>query len=1015
MPIRIVDANSNATLWRELTQEVLAGLAHRARLSLGVPHLWLRDRHLRDKLLEEAHAQGHPGWLGIPYSFWNDLPERFDLRLRPIGLLTRRALISRVAQDVGQKHGFGDARRGHAVTRGHMLDGIFSDLLPEGVMADEVAGALNGLDVDDFGARRNAWVVESYRRYLAELDAMGRTDPRSVPALIADAIGGGGLPDAIQGADELHVYGLLYDLRSRQRLVRALHEQDKVDVTIYSIDHAEDVDPFWAELGVETQRLEGDEPPPPKVQPAPTGSIEAAWVAAQVKGALVEAELEPHEICIVARSGRGDTSRMAEALEEAGVPVTVRSRRPLSEVGALKAFLHLFRGAAEEWSYTALRSVVMSPYFDTGVRTRTLDHLAGGARLSGLSTWTDAVEGLIRRFEEDERAIYGTGLFSDHLAADVEGLAAMADALSWMEESRSEKAWVEATLELLRVGPFHLRSRLCKTVGEHWEVVRFDQRGVTQFEALLREWLDIADDRGELAIGDWYRFLRRLLESSELTLSSPMEKGVQVLEVPDAALTPFKRVYVLHANHGEFPRDTRPFGVLTDDERRQLRRDGLPVLDRESDGRRERGLWRSVVAAEEVTVLYRTTAFDGTPLLASLMVPAHDPATELPRTRIPRWEPVTVGQALLGAAAGLRQAVAEGSKVAVPHPGRLRRAVLAAVAEEHRAGGGVVPDDHPGLRPNPWNGEIHDPDVLASLTDRFDDEYAWSASQLESYGACPFNFFVGRVLSLDERGEAEEETTPLTFGGVAHDVLEAFYRRLGPNPRPSLDDEASQLLDEVTAAVIAEREGRGAWLGDPVLWRNTKAQMLEVLRAYVAWELAHMVDKGEWPHDTEWSFGFDGDEPITLAGPDLKGTLRTLGLRGRIDRIDTVQTKDGLRHRVLDYKSSSIPKAGGYEDGSLLQAVLYLEAINQSGFQGLEGCYRALKKPGKPQNGAKVKYGSSKYSVALQHVFSIPPRVRQGLFEPVVAPSQDWPFFAPGVEITRSRARLPKGVSRFHE
>ena len=52
-----------------------------------------------------------------------------------------------------------------------------------------------------------------------------RVDPRSVPALLAEAIGEGALSDATRGADRLHVYGLLYDLRSRRRLVRALHEQ----------------------------------------------------------------------------------------------------------------------------------------------------------------------------------------------------------------------------------------------------------------------------------------------------------------------------------------------------------------------------------------------------------------------------------------------------------------------------------------------------------------------------------------------------------------------------------------------------------------------------------------------------------------------------------------------------------------------------------------------------------------------------------------------------------------------
>ena len=55
------------------------------------------------------------------------------------------------------------------------------------------------------------------------------------------------------------------------------------------------------------------------------------------------------------------------------------------------------------------------------------------------------------------------------------------------------------------------------------------------------------------------------------------------------------------------------------------------------------------------------------------------------------------------------------------------------------------------------------------LTRRFGAEYLWSASGLEKYAYCPFQFFAGHVLGLEELPELTLETD---FGGAVsgHEV-----------------------------------------------------------------------------------------------------------------------------------------------------------------------------------------------------------------------------------------------------
>ena len=1013
MPLRLVTATSSDALWAAMSSRFLEE-AVMSTGPAGIPcHLWLRDRYQRDKLLEAACARGCAGWLGTPLSFWTDLPSRFDIRVRPIGLLTRRALISRIGRDVAQKCGFVDPRRGPAIVRGHMLDRILSDLLPEGVGPDELARALEVVANDDFAQRRNAWVVGTYRAYLEALEAMGRVDLRSIPARLAVAIDEGALPAAIGGAGHLHVYGLLYDLRSRRRFVRSLVDQPDVEVAVYALSEPEPGP--WDALGVPIEVVGSDPPALARVQPSPDASTEAGWVAAQVKQILVEGACEPHDVAVVARSGREDTHKAAAALTAAGIPVSVRARSSLAQVSALKAFVGLFEGAAQAWAFRPLRACIISPYFNMGVRVRSLDHVARNRRVSGLRAWREAIDGLLERATEDPKVLYGTGLFIDHLTSDADGLRSLEAELAWLSEERTERAWVERTLAWLREGPFRFRTRLCVPVGDQWDVVRFDQRGVLQVEKLLREWLDLADEARLIQPGEWHHLLHRLLAGSELALSSPMDKGVQVLEAQDAALTPFRYLLVVNANHGEFPREAQSGGVFSDEERAALSSHGLPIVHRADQARRERTLWRSVTSGPDVTVLYRTTSFQGTPLLPSLMVPEHDSAVELPRTRLPRWDAVTPEQHRRQAARELAHGEVSAGTVPTVKAERLRHGVLAAYAEAQRPGTDSVPDDHPGLGPNPWNGRLTDPQMLDHLSREFGADRIWSASQLEDYGKCPFNFFTSRVLEIGECGQAEEETTPLTFGGVAHEILERFYNQVKNALPPALDAPTSAILQTVTQTVLADRESSGEWLGDPVLWRNTRAEIEAVVRDYVGWELAHMAAKGERPVEIEFVFGLDGAGGVELTGPDRAGTPRALRLRGRIDRVDVANRRGEEVHLVLDYKSSSVPAAKAYGDGSLLQAPLYVEVLNALGFHCVEGRYRALKKPGEPANGAAAKIGTVKYDTALAHAMSIPARVRAGLFEPVMAPSQKWEFYHPGAEITRSRAVLPADRSRNDE
>ena len=1070
MSLRLIRSDSNAALWSTCAEGFLDEVAGRTGPRDFPAYMLLSHRVQRDALLEMASNRGVPGWLNPPIAFFSDLHRMFGIEARPVGILTGRMLVARLAGQTALRVGMHTAGRDRGPSGTHMLDRVFSELLPEGVSPKRLRQALEQLDGDEFTRRRNAWVADTYESFLSELEQRDLYDPRSIHAMVSDSIEEGGLRKALGGARRLHIFGVT-SLRSRQRLFRVFAEQDDVEVRIYLPFEEEPSE--WDDLatgGSETlERTSVSEdavpagtagdadpvPPDPSkrsvtVQPAPDSVRETSWVAWRVKRLLAEGRAAPHEVAIVARTGHQDTRLMHTALELAGVPSTARLRSVLAEIPALKALLQLLRAEADGWTYDQLRQVLAGPYFSPGVDLRSIDVLAVARRLAGRTEWSDGLSRLARDIEGEQGWRWlRKGISPAGLRADIPLLEGFFREAGVLAGPRPEGDWIDLTLEILDGRRFEMRSRLCRPVGDRWDIVRLDQRGVEHVERLLREWKDLVRSDEPLEPAEWYERLRRLLEANELALSTPLKEGVQVLEAHQAALSPFRYTFIVHANDGVFPRAPASLGVFGDEERFRLRELGLPLTDRAEAMRRERTLWRSVARGDRVTITYRTTDANGVPRLPSLMVPEHDPALELPRTLdLEATEATAADRAPVSPAQQQRADVLRLKKVRcggdrgqflTAYPELLSRGVLGAFADELRSGGldpfvrverdlghsaeederevqdppSVSEIERPiSLRPTAWNGKLRDPVVLAELERKFEPEYLWSSSQLEKYGKRPFDFLLERVLQLEKLEEAEEDTSALTFGSVAHGILEGFYAALLDDLPSDFDERAAATLERVADRVIAELESdRDQWLGLEPLWAVTRDDVRDRVRAYLEWELPYACKKGERPIAVELQFGFEGGPAVAIEGVDVSGRPARLLLRGRIDRVDRCGGEQGGVLRVLDYKSGfgSLPLKKGYKDGSLLQTALYMKAIEVLGLGSVDsGRYRGIRKPGAPANKYEIKL--SEAEPALRLALSIPARVRAGLFEAVQAESAAITDWQPGRDVTRNASALVDGT-----
>ncbi len=1020
MPLRLIRSPFTPALWSACRDRFLDQLGRHTGPAGYESFLWLTHRLQRDALFRDAARRGLKGWLAPPIAFLSDLPRLFDVRQRPVSLLRRRATVGRLAAAHGQRFGIAAWFSFDRLGIGHTADQLVGELLPEGVTPDDLAGALARLDGDSFSRRRNEWIVAVYRDYLRELSRDNVYDPRAIHAIVAERIENGDLPAALNGARALHIYGL-WTPRARHRLLGALANQRDVDVAVYVL--AEEEAGEWDEYakGAETAGEAGEAgeaeelrpppapPAPPAVTPVPDARREFEFIAQQIKHLLGAGKLPPDHIAVIARSGREDTLRAHEILRAAGIPTTARIRSPLAAAPALKAVLQLLRGAATGWTYRALRHVLESAYFDVDLDLRSIDHIAGARRVRGLEAWGAELARLrdSAAKENEVASLRRSGLFADRLTRDCDAFTGFADAVRHLEERRPVAEWIAATARLLDPGLFYFRRRLCDDACGHWETVRLDQQAVLALGAMLREWEEAEEPGDPLGPDEWYARVRRFLASNEIALSNPLKTGVQLLEAHEAALFPFAYTFVVHANDGEFPARPASGGLFTEEERAALS-GRLPLATRELSLRRERALWRAVSAGPRVTITYRTADASGVPLLPSLMVPPHDPAAEIPRTRYVWDEPCTLAQARRTVMDRLARAKRGDprARIAAPDARPLVRGVLAAFAESLRREGR---DGRPEGTLGPWSGELRDPWVVRRLGERFGEDRVWSASQLELYGQCPFVFLLQRVLWLDEVAEAEEETTVLTAGSVIHSLLERFYKEYGGPYPAEFDAEVAALFDRVADRVLAAHERGGEeWLGLPPLWELTKRELRANVADYLRWELPELEDRQ--PHRFELAFG-DGDvSPVEIAGADCSGAATRLRLRGRVDRVDASDGRDGLAYHVLDYKSKNLPSKASFQDGSSLQAPLYMRAVSLVLSAPVEsGAYHSVKTPGTAR---VIGWGDEEFERAIAIALTIPALVRAGRFEPRAAKSAAWRDWWPGLAVARATGQFRDG-SRF--
>lgn len=819
-------------------------------------------------------------------------------------------LAARILVDEALRDGIPDGFAGIRGTAGFAdaLLGAFTDLSEGGCSADAARLLLEG------GGRRFPGRVRSvlelfagYRERIGE--AGGDIHDRIRRAAEA-------APRAMRGR-RLFVYGF-YDFNEMQwRLVRAAAEGAD---TVFFIPW-DDSEPFrFAASLVDLLRRGGfemreapaaDAPPPATLISAPDPREESREI---VRLLLESAESgdERFGTAGIVPWNEGQYAPLREACDEAGVPWYSPSPSHASLPAATRGALQLFRLLAGDGGRADLAdflgSAPLSPP-DPGAVDPFAFWIRAGAEegITGERGWETESRALIEKYERAAREGKADGRSPDALRVS-------AGVISVLERTRR------------RLGECDRWGRFSAVLGEAASELFATAEGIADVIARL-------DELGALDRVSADTDLQRYCAAASGVLAARSKQGgafgagaVNIVTARDARGVRFSSVFLPGLTEGAVPGPIRQDPFLKDFERDAIERaaGGGLRLSRRSD------------RLEEARLIFTLACRSASRRLVCSWPRAdggsgreHAPSSYLIHPALRPGGPS--GPARRRLPLGGRP---EGSEVPLSRAdfdyisaGRRRgRGVYVPPARFFARGMRCLRERMTVSRFTPFDGVFESPDAIAALEALLDRSgWSFSATALETYARCPFAFFIGRILRLEQAEEPERAVTltPLGRGTATHLVLERLYRRLAADgllPLSPGSRERASLVTRETAARALDEFAAVEPVGRPVFWEVERRRIVDAVERFVGEEAGEGADY--LPVLFEERFGGDrsaGPVPVAAGG-------RTIRFHGRVDRIDRAPSG---RFRVVDYKTGTLrQKDQDLGGGADLQLPVYLLAAS---------------------------------------------------------------------------------------
>ncbi len=715
---------------------------------------------------------------------------------------------------------------------------------------------------------------------------------------------------------------------------------------------------------------------------------EVKSIAKLIKNLSIEENIPLHEICVTMRQPDEYSTLFRELFASYEIPVNVSDRFPLASSPVVTAIFAVLDVISRGYKRADIHKALESPYlkFTSGdeeidsanlLNTALRLRITGGNRSGGSKFWIKrletAVESLKKRIErqkEDdtqdpmdtvqlERELQSTEKTLNDIKALIDIIPKKSKAVPPKDFSAIVKEQIIKNLgisENIRWHFMHLYNETGYANNDHKirliDEVEKDARALTAFIEILDEMCFIIADRHpgrKFSFDHYVEKIKTSVLGAKYQIREKQQYGVTVTSIEQTRGIPFRVMILCGAVDGEFPIAYTPERFLGKElnasEERHIRSERMQFYQFLTNGSDfmdagDKKIFIFYPQNEERRELVRSQFIDDLLKITTLENDGRTVNISEQRGEIP-WEKNIVGIGEVHEILG--QALANPSE----QNEKLKDKIRSEIKTRHIDKTGKLIESAVNRNMfQMFGGNIPQEKLLQAGIDKLRKlkEKPVSISALETYGKCPYKFFADRVLNFEEPEILDSTLSPLERGSMFHRVLYRFY--------VDLQKENAKKDDPALKPVILDRENYDHYrdklfqigreemenirfdhpffeLEERDLFGDSSKQGLldvwldeEFRRIDAGWEFS--------PALFEFSFGMKSlgeDKPINAV--DLAEGLK---LRGKVDRVELIDTGDELKFVIADYKTakmSNIPSDNKIKDGLSFQMSLYSRAVQQ--------------------------------------------------------------------------------------
>lgn len=637
----------------------------------------------------------------------------------------------------------------------------------------------------------------------------------------------------------------------------------------------------------------------------PTPEREIRFVARELRTDLADG-VDPSSIGVVVPGLHAYNGYIEDIFDVYDIPHVLPGEVALGETHVGDAVINLIELAERPPRATDLTELVVNPVVEVVDLEWESDIIAAERRVDStrLETVLEELSPEVRRLVNE--------LLNDVQSLQEEGLESAID-----------------TIETL-LDEFHLGERVAD-----------DERQIdtAQEQSALKEVTQIFESLRSPAIPPRDRspipVMLRALESGTVQAYQARGERVQVLTHRDANTWIFDRLYLVGLTVDHFPAVTRYPSFF------ERMTEAHPILELVDDRTRDRHTFAMLLGhAHQVTLTTPSTEQDSSAVVLSPILDELSRVTDIEAdsgvdTRNGSREDLQRAISAQDNRRGALDTAGQRGDFSPEQTIRADRGIACAVRRKQPI-------------QSPYDGVL-EPDTVTEMYPEADRE-PYSASRIERYVNCGFQFYMEHLLGIDDSESVERTPDPLEQGAYVHDTLERFFADLQTVPGEQVDIntytheelESHMLtvaLDELSAAEFEYSglfyrhwlEKLFAGLGTPEtnpyygssrphpgIEEGLFLRFIERERNRPA---DHLPTWFEEPFG-EGLYGYDDLEPFEIALPDGD----SIPLRGFIDRVDIGANENGVSLQLFDYKTGSLPSMTETTGGTKFQLPLYLLA-----------------------------------------------------------------------------------------